>query len=175
MKGTRKQAVSIRLSSADVRKMKVLAKRLGVRDSDVLRFALKTVLNRLAGLCDPEVRGSGLLPTVVEAGAEFVRYFELDAARLDGIINAGADAAERVSHDDIALMSMTGSQPEVAMLRLRRSAPDGVRVVTGTPDSVDALRHHLYEKYLYRAGEGDWNGSRVEAYAPEGASPATRL
>ncbi len=167
MKGNRKQAVSIRLSSSDVRKMKVLAKRLGVRDSDVLRYALKAALNQLAGLCDPDVKGSALVPTVVEAGADFVRYFELDAARLDAIINAGADTTRHVSHDDIALISMAGSQPEYAMLRLRRPAPEGVRVVTGTPASVDALRQHLYQKYLYRDGDEGWGGRHADSYAAE--------
>jgi Arc/MetJ-type ribon-helix-helix transcriptional regulator len=40
----RKQAVSIRMSASDVRKIKRLAERLGVRDSDIIRFAVKSML-----------------------------------------------------------------------------------------------------------------------------------
>ena len=66
----RKQAVSIRMSRSDVRQIKRLADRLGVRDSDVVRFAIKTMLARLAPLPDPAVTGYGLVPVFMEAGAE---------------------------------------------------------------------------------------------------------
>ena len=154
MQGNRKQAVSIRLGTADVRKMKQLAERLGVRDSDVIRFALKSTLNRLGGLCDPEIRGANLIPAIVEAGPDFIRYFDLDAVRLDAILNAGAEPARRVSHDDVALVSLAGSQPEYAMLRLNRPGANGVRTVTGRQASVDALRQHLYDKYVFRGDDG---------------------
>ena len=49
---SRKQAVSIRMSAADIRSVKRLAERLGVRDSDVIRFAVKVMLGRLAPLHD---------------------------------------------------------------------------------------------------------------------------
>ena len=150
MKANRKQAVSIRLGSADVRKMKLLAERLGVSDSDIVRYALKSTLNRLSGLCDPETRGANLVPSLIEAGPELVRYFDLDAVRLDAIVNANVEANRRVPHDDIALLSLAGSHPEYAMLRLRRPSPNGVRVVSGAPASLESLRAHLYEKYFYR-------------------------
>src|SRR5882762_169881 len=53
----RKQAVSIRLGESDIRNIKRIAKRLGVRDSDIIRFALKATLSRIAPLCDPAIRG----------------------------------------------------------------------------------------------------------------------
>jgi predicted DNA binding CopG/RHH family protein len=59
MAESRKRAVSLRVSDADLRKVKKLATRLGARDSDVIRFALKTMLTRLAPLCDQNVRGRG--------------------------------------------------------------------------------------------------------------------
>ena len=57
---SRKQAVSIRMNVSDVRKVKKLASRLGVRDSDVIRFAVKSMLSRLGPLYDPDVRGRSL-------------------------------------------------------------------------------------------------------------------
>ena len=89
---SRKQAVSIRMSAADIRSVKRLAERLGVRDSDVIRFAVKVMLGRLAPLHDLGVRGKSLVPVFVESGTDIFRHFELDALRLDSIINQGADA-----------------------------------------------------------------------------------
>jgi hypothetical protein len=175
VQGNRKQAVSIRLGTADVRKMKQLAERLGVRDSDVIRFALKSTLNRLGALCDPEIRGANLVPAIVEAGPDFIRYFDLDAVRLDAILNAGADPSRRVSHDDVALVSLAGSQPEYAMLRLNHPGPNGVRALTGRAASVDALRQHLYDKYVFRGDDGYARSQPVDegddARAGDGGRP----
>ena len=52
----RKQAVSIRLGEGDVRNIKRMAQRLGVRDSDIIRYAVKSMLNRTAPLCDEAIQ-----------------------------------------------------------------------------------------------------------------------
>ncbi len=141
----RKQAVSIRLGSGDIRKVKQLAERLGVRDSDVIRFALKWTLNRVAPLCDPEIKGPSLVPMFVETGADLIRYFELDAFRLDGVINGNVEPDRKVAHDDIALLALAGSQQPYALLRLRSSGPGNDPAI----GSIDALRQYLYDKYVY--------------------------
>jgi hypothetical protein len=143
MRENRKQAVSIRLGAGDIRKVKQLAERLGVRDSDVIRFALKWMLNRVAPLCDPQIRGRNLVPVFVENGTELIRGFELDAFKLDGIINDGAEADRVVAHDDIALLALAGAQQPYALLRLRQPSADG------STASVEALRQYLYDKYVY--------------------------
>ena len=94
-KDSRKQAVSIRMSRSDVRHIKRLAERLGARDSDVIRFAIKLMLHRLAPLQDPAVHGRNLVPVFLEAGPELMRHFELDSARLSSIINDEVSPAER--------------------------------------------------------------------------------
>ena len=83
MQEGQKQAVSLRLGAAEIRKIKRLAKRLGVRDSDVIRYALKVQLSRLAPLCDPDVRGRALMPVFVDAGIDILQYFELDEESLE--------------------------------------------------------------------------------------------
>jgi hypothetical protein len=147
----RKQAVSIRMNGGDVRKVKKLAQRLGVRDSDVIRFAVKSMLARLGPLYDPEVRGRNLVPVFVESGVELLRFFELDAMRLESMINEGADPARRVDRDDIELLALTGGQTPYAALKLSE-------LNRGDHDSGDAsqlassLRQYLYEKYVFRSG-----------------------
>lgn len=151
MSESRKRAVSIRINSGDVAKVKRLAQRLGVRDSDIVRFALKTMLTRLVPLCDPEVRGRNLVPVFVESGAELLRYFDLDAARLEAIINDSTGSERRVERDDIALLAMTGSQDPYAAIKLSELNQRGDQP-TPNGELSNSLRAYLYEKYVYRNG-----------------------
>jgi hypothetical protein len=143
--------MSIRINTADLSKVKRLAKRLGVRDSDIVRFALKTMITRLVPLCDPEVRGRNLVPVFVESGAELLRYFDLDAAKLDAIINDETGSERRVEREDIALLALTGSQDAYAALKLselNREEDGALR----DGELSTSLRRYLYEKYVYRNG-----------------------
>jgi hypothetical protein len=146
----RKQAVSIRMNVGDVRKVKKLANRLGVRDSDVIRFAVKSMLARLGPLYDPEVRGRNLVPVFVESGVELLRFFELDAPRLEALINEGVEPTKRVDRDDVALIALTSGQTPYAALKLSE-------LNRGEPEQSDAgqlavsLRQYLYDKYVYRS------------------------
>jgi hypothetical protein len=145
---SRKQAVSIRMSAADVRKVKKLAVRIGVRDSDVIRFAVKSMLNRLGPLYDSEAKGRSLVPVFVESGADLLRFFELDAARLESIINAGVDATKQVDRGDIALLALAGGQePYAALMLSELKRADRGPLAPG--ELSGSLRQYLYEKYVY--------------------------
>lgn len=163
MINSRKQAVSIRVSTSDVRKVKKLAQRLGVRDSDIIRFALKSMLARLGPLPDSNVRGRNLVPVFVESGGELLRYFDLDAVRLESIINEGADRERCVESDDIALIAMSGVQQNFALLRLGSPARS-----EGDSDGLSqSLRHYLYDKYVYRQdGDGQDAATGRDEQAP---------
>jgi hypothetical protein len=154
----RKQAVSIRLGESDIRNVKRIAKRLGVRDSDVIRFGIKSALSRIAPLCDPGIRGRSLVPVLVESGDELIRYFELDAFRLETIINENAEAGREVDYDDIALLAMSGLREEYLVMRLT----DG-DAVSEAASRGRSLRAYLYDKYVYRAIDraGTANGRAV--------------
>lgn len=146
---SRKQAVSIRMNVSDVRKVKKLANRLGVRDSDVIRFAVKSMLARLGPLYDPEVRGRNLVPVFVEFGTELLRFFELDGSRLEAIVNDGVEPSKRVDRDDIALLALTGAQEQYAALKLSQlNQTEGPQLAPA--DLAASLRQYLYEKYVYR-------------------------
>jgi len=139
---TRKQAVSIRMSRSDVRNIKRLAERLGARDSDVIRFAIKLMLAQLAPLQDPSVGGRGLVPVFLESGPELMRHFELDAPRLASILNDGVQADRQVEPDDIQLLAMSALQR--TYLKLRSSS-------RGAEAPEQSLREYLYDKYLHSA------------------------
>jgi hypothetical protein len=138
------------MNAGDVRKVKRLASRLGVRDSDVIRFAVKNMLARLGPLYDPEVHGRNLVPVFVESGAELLRFFEIDASKLEAIINQGVDAERRVDRDDIALLALTGTQEPYAALKLSELDRTERRRQTAAELS-ESLRQYLYAKYVYRA------------------------
>ncbi len=149
----RKQAVSIRLSESDIRNIKRIAKRLGVRDSDIIRFAIKSTLNRITPLCDHAIRGRNLVPVLVESGDELIRFFELDAFRLESIINDGVEEERQVDRDDIALLAMSGLRAEYLAMRLKdgdaASENSGIHPVI----QPHSLRGYLYDKYVYRNSE----------------------
>jgi hypothetical protein len=156
----RKQAVSIRLGESDIRNIKRIAQRLGVRDSDIIRFAIKTMLSRIAPLCDPGIRGRNLVPVLVESGDELIRYFEIDAFRLEAIINDNVGEGREVERDDIALLAMSGLREEYLVMRLK----DGVGTHVESVAADRSLRRYLYDKYVYRNADprenGHTNGSR---------------
>ena len=143
----KKQAISLRIGSADLRRIKRLAERLGVRDSDVVRFAIKTTLAKLAPLCDPNVKGRGLVPVFVESGTDIFQHFDLDATQLDAIINEGAQTDECVAHTDLQLLAMTGTHPSLAQLSLRQYAKPTVED-TGQ-FAIEELRSGPLKRYLY--------------------------
>jgi len=147
---SRKQAVSIRMNPADLRKVKELARRLGARDSDVIRFAVKAMLGRLAPLFDPQSRGRALVPALVEVGTEFLRFFELDSSRLDALINDEVkDPEKRVSVEDLALLAMAGVKEPYAALKLSELNQMDERLLH-SGDLTSSIRQYLYEKYVYR-------------------------
>src|ERR1035437_8809800 len=123
MEGTRKQAISLRVAARDLRKLKKLAERLGVHDSDVIRFAVKMMLARMAPLCDHSVRGRALLPVFLEAGSDLCRHFDLDAARLVEIFNDGVAKDQEVEPEDLQLIAMAGIQQTYGKLGLGNVPP----------------------------------------------------
>jgi hypothetical protein len=149
---SRKQAVSIRMSSADIRSVKKLAKRLSVRDSDVVRFAVKTMLAQFSPLCDSTIRGRELVPILAEHGSELCRHFDLDVGQLEAIVNDNAEDGRRVDRDDIQLIAMTHLQRSYLGVRLYEQAKRQRSGVEYDGDSYarqrEPLQAYLYEKYL---------------------------
>jgi len=157
----RKQAVSIRLGEGDVRNIKRMAQRLGVRDSDIIRYAIKSMLNRISPLCDEAICGRNLVPVLVESGDELIRHFELDSYRLEAIINGRADEATRVDRDDVALLAMSGLREQYLVMRMKESAGAAHEPVL----PARSLRNYLYDKYVYRSEEAA--GPQINGIAQE--------
>jgi hypothetical protein len=177
----RKQAISLRLGAGDIRRIKKLADRLGARDSDVVRFAIKMMLHRMLPLTDPSVRGRNLVPVLAEWGPEAIRHFELDATRLEEIVNGDAPAAQCVEFEDITLLTLVSAQESYARLSLRALMPPSTPPAQGDrrdASPVNAMRRHLYGKYGFAAPSSAQAGAAqptIETAAPETtAAPARR-
>ena len=143
MANPRLQGISLRLSDADIRRIKAVSGRLGVRESDLLRFSIRTMLNQLSPLADPAVRGRDLVPMLLEHGAEIVREFGLDTHALAALVNEGVVVEEQVSRADVtALMLLAigaATAPVKAEMQARFQAGVGVAGATGSASAPAPL------------------------------------
>ena len=142
---SRKKGVSVRMNTDDLDQLKQLAARLCVRDSDVIRYAVKSMLRRLSPLTRTDSATRELLPVFIEHGAELATAFDLSTESLSAIINSGAGAAaETVENQDIELLAISGKPQGYQRVRLQAavSASDEIR------DANELLREYLYNKYL---------------------------
>jgi hypothetical protein len=141
----RKQNISVRLSGGDRRRIKQIAVRMQVRESDIFRYAIKSLLTKLTPLNDSRMRGKDLLPVFVDCYSEITRHLDLDALQLEQIINADiADPEQRVDRDDIELLAMAGQQESYAYVRL-------MKLMRKQPEKQElgsALKEYLLSKYV---------------------------
>ncbi len=160
----RKSAISVRMGASELRKIKAIAKRLGVRESDVFRYAVKNSLAQLAPLEDSSIRGRNLLPVFVENGLTLVRYFDLDATRLGDIVNAGVEDAESlVAAEDLTLLSMAGLRLSYALVKLNEILEDPAAIPAESDGVLEILRGYLYEKYAFRTAKNDAGGEAMNS------------
>ena len=159
MSSPRKQAISLRIGTADLRKIKKLAQRLGTRDSDVIRFALRMMLARLGPMCDQNVRGRALVPVIVEAGRVLLHHFDIDIDRLEEIVNSGVNKDQEVEPEDLQLLAAAGSQQSYAQRTLTRILPSPGSELKRAPQLEDPLnerlRSYFYAKYTETESFGD--------------------
>lgn len=149
MLDNKKQIVSLRMNGSDLRKVKDLAFRLRVRESDILRFAIRSTLRRLAPLHDTEAKGSDLIPVLIEFGPELMRQFELDTLQLEALVNAGIlDPEKRVERSDIELLAMAGLQDSYVYMKLKSA---GNSLQEPPQDLSLLLKQYMLEKYVNRA------------------------
>ncbi len=147
MEKDKKKIVSMRISESDHVKIKRIAIRMRVKEADVFRFALKVTLHKLSPLHDIRKNGKEVLPAFIEIGKELTRFFELDADRLDAIINDGVIVKEGlIDRHDIELLAMTASHDLYILSKLREQFITELLPA----DPIYQLREYLYGKYLCR-------------------------
>ena len=79
----------MRLNNNDRNAIQTMASRLFVRESELYRFAVNNLLNRLHKLHDLDCTGSDLLPLFIEFKEELIQNLGLKKQQLFTIINSG--------------------------------------------------------------------------------------
>ena len=147
MEKDKKKIVSMRISETDHAKIKRIALRMRVKEADVFRFALKVTLHKLSPLHDARKNGKEVLPAFIEIGKELTHFFELDADRIDAIINDGVIVKEGlIDRQDIELLAMSANHELYMLSKLREMFQSAL----SPADPLYQLREYLYGKYLCR-------------------------
>mgnify|MGYP001558259079 CR=1 FL=1 len=142
----KKQLVSARLCHADVERIRILASRLRVRESDVIRFALRLAFAKLAPLHDQNARGRDLIPVFLECGPELAYHFDLDARTLESIVNDDLDdPREKVDTRDIELLAVSHLMPGYHFETKLKDLP---QMKAGQLDFSKPLQQYLRDKYV---------------------------
>ena len=138
----KKKNISLRLSQNDIERVSLVAQRLDVKESDLLRFAIKQMLDKLAPFQDAAYAGTDLLPVLMEVGEELSGFFEFSGEQLEEIVNAGVkDEGRLIECADLKLLAMASVNQEYVRLKLNNLADSEDREGNG-------LKEYLKSKYL---------------------------
>lgn len=150
--------ISVRLRGSDIDKIKAIARRLDVSDSEIFRFGIRLALSRLLPLLDDQACGFRVLPVFVDNDAELVRHFNMDAAHLDLVINDHCgDPGNRVDPADLNLLTLHGLPSDYLRMRVQELVGEAVEGAA----VWKALRTYLYRKYGRGADGYDSNNADV--------------
>jgi len=146
MPETKIQNVSLKLCHSDVERVKTIARRLRVRESDLIRFALRLTFTKLAPLHDPNTRGRDLIPVFLECGPELAYHFDLDSRTLESIVNGDLDdPRKKVDSHDLEILAISHLMPGYHFETKLRGLPD---TETGRLDFSKPLQQYLHDKYI---------------------------
>ncbi len=167
-----KRSISLRISTSDFGRIRAIGRRLKARESDVFRFLVKIALTEIELLCDSSLERTDLLRIFATHGAQLIGHFNLNARRLDQIINIdAATRTTRIDADDLELLSMSAFPERYLALRLQE--------LTGKPvpaeDALVTLYNYLEVKYLSGRKQGPYRARTraVSKTTSEGSSKAT--
>jgi len=160
MSESKKHLVSIQLCQSDLERVRAIARRLRVRESEVIRFALRLAFSKLAPLHEQKAYGRDLVPIFLECGPELAYHFDLDARTLDAIINGDLeDPQKRVDPKDIEILAVSHMMPSYHLHTQLKGLP---QLAAGRLDLSGALQQYLYEKYI-EPGQNEQRSHRVSA------------
>lgn len=167
---TKKKNISLRVSPQDLERIGQISERMSVKDSDLIRLAIKQLLNNLALLQEKAYLGTDLLPTLIEMGPCLSGFFELSGSELDRIVNGDLiDQSRRIDIEDLRLIALYSANEEYAKARMEQSSS---LLNEGEQSGMD-LRTYLQNKYLgvsrVRPDSGAQNRIKREGFWQERA------
>ena len=142
-----KKNISVRLGVADLRRIKEIAARLDVKESEIFRYAVKALSTRLMPLLNRQLSGVSMLVALLETGEELLHYFEFDTQQFERLINGSVpDGQPGVDAEDIELLVIAGINRDYLVMQLSEKLGTSVDGQL----AFDALRHYLFRKYRVR-------------------------
>ena len=157
-----KKNISVRLGVADLRRVKEIALRLGVKESEIFRYAVKALSTRLLPLLNRQLNGVPMLVALLESGEEMLSYFEFDAQHLDRLINDGVGEQGAVAHEDIEMLAIGIINADYLASRISEKLSAHVEPAV----AFDALRTYLFQKYQVRPYLSNAAGAAPAMIAP---------
>ena len=143
-----KKNISVRLGVADLRRVKEIASRLDVKESEIFRYAVKSLSTRLMPLLNRQLSGVPMLVALLESGEELLRHFEFDIHQLDKLINARAiDSGQKsVDSEDVEMLAIAIVNPDYLAVQISEKLSSNIEPTL----AFEALRHYLFRKYQVR-------------------------
>ena len=143
-----KKNISVRLGVADLRRVKEIASRLDVKESEIFRYAVKSLSTRLMPLLNRQLCGVAMLVALLESGEELLRYFEFDVQQLEKLINSrAADQGQLpVDSEDVEMVAVAIINPDYLAAQISEKLKTNIEPTL----AFEALRHYLFRKYQVR-------------------------
>jgi hypothetical protein len=138
-----KKNISVRLSEADVRRLKEISNRLSIKDSDLFRYSVKLTLSKFMPLLRHDLKGIEILLAMLDAGEDLMRYFEFDTYQIDNIVNKDIAAECRISMEDVELVAIAALNKNYLAGQLKNLNC----CLQQDEDPMNALRKYLQQKY----------------------------
>lgn len=157
--GNKKRNISVRLSESDIKKIKDIADRFGIKESELFRYGVKCMLTKLMPFNDPELRGADLIPAWLESGQELLSYFYIDADQLENIFNNNIGSLDKkIDRSDLDLMVLSNLNERFVIKRLSEICG----VTLEQSDVKNVLKKYLHDKYIRGTScdcstDLDWN------------------
>jgi len=124
-----------------------MAKRLQVREVEIIRFALQLTFTKLAALYRHNACGQDLIPVFLEFGPELMHHFNMDSQAVERVINGDLDDShQQVDSHDIELMTLSQVMPAYHFHSKLKGLP---KLEAGRLDLSAALQQYLYQKYIH--------------------------
>ena len=139
-----KRSVSIRINTSDFGKIKTIARRLRVRESEVFRYLMRRSLKAVGPLYQNDTRHREIFDVLMEDNGELISEFNLGTDKLGDLFEQiRSQDGKPLDEDDLELLAML-NMPE-KFLALRLSEILGQKI---EPSEVLArLNEYLESKY----------------------------
>ena len=134
----------MRLNNNDRNAIQMMASRLFVRESELYRFAVNILLERMRKLHDPDSKGSDLLPLFIEYREELNLNLGFKKQQLFKIVNNGnAHPDKFVSMADIELLLLPQHQVRQRLLQIEDAFAHKQQDVSAWLESYFVMKYGL--------------------------------